>query len=80
MFGRAAEEPWKEEADKKHCRAEEAGGLGQRPVGECTEGKFRVVIVRECKYVVSVVILQPLTVFTETLSAAFSPVGLWGWG
>lgn len=80
MFGRAAEEPWKEEADERHCRAGGAGGLGQRPVGECTEGKFRVVIVRECKCVVSVVILQPLTVFPETLSVVAALRGLWGWG
>lgn len=80
MFSKAAEELWKEEADERHCRAGGAGGLGQRPVGERTEGKFRVVIVRECKCVVSVVILQPLTVFPETLSAVCSPAGFVGVG
>lgn len=46
----------------------------------CTEGRFRVVIVRECKCVVSVVILQPLTVFPETFSAVCSPAGFVGVG
>lgn len=80
MFCRAIEESWKEEADERHCRAGGAGDLGQRPVGERTEGKFRVVIVRECKCVVSVVILQPLTVFPETFSAVCSPAGFVGVG
>lgn len=39
-----------------------------------------VVIVRECKCVVCVVILQPLTVLPETLSAACSPAGFVGVG
>lgn len=75
MFVRAAEEPWKGEADERYCRAGGAGGLGQRPVGGCTEGEFRVVIVRECKCVVSVVILQPNPMFSEMLSAVCSPAG-----
>lgn len=54
---------------------EEQGVVGQRSAVEGRR-KFRAVIVRECKYVICTVILQPLTVFPGMVSAVCSPKGL----